>query len=213
MPEPPEHEEAFPRLPRELFALVQAAGERRSVAAGDVLTRSGEVVPEFYVVASGALEGYADYGSPTERLVGEIGERGFWGGTNLMAGQPAYVTTVAPEDSELIVLSTDQLRGMISANQEWAIWSWAHSSHAALFWSGWGWVCSSSARACRPARGCCARSAPATAGRPRGAADPERYQRRSGIKLSLLDLPFLPEEMRDLLPGGDPVAVRLDTSL
>jgi NAD+ kinase len=32
--------------------------------------------------------------------------------------------------------------------------------------------------------------------------DPERYRRRSGVKLSLLDLPFLPEEMRDLLPGG-----------
>ena len=29
--------------------------------------------------------------------------------------------------------------------------------------------------------------------------DPERYQRRSGVKLSLLDLPFLPDEMRDLL--------------
>jgi NAD+ kinase len=32
--------------------------------------------------------------------------------------------------------------------------------------------------------------------------DPERYRRRSGVKLSLLDLPFLPEEMRDLLPAG-----------
>jgi NAD+ kinase len=41
--------------------------------------------------------------------------------------------------------------------------------------------------------------------------DPERYQRRSGIKLSLLDLPFLPEEMRDLLPDHDPVALTLDT--
>jgi NAD+ kinase len=36
--------------------------------------------------------------------------------------------------------------------------------------------------------------------------DPERYQRRSGVKLSLLDLPFLPEEMRDLLPVGDAAA-------
>jgi NAD+ kinase len=36
--------------------------------------------------------------------------------------------------------------------------------------------------------------------------DPDRYQRRSGVKLSLLDLPFLPEEMRDVLPGADPVA-------
>src|SRR3954471_24882791 len=40
--------------------------------------------------------------------------------------------------------------------------------------------------------------------------DPERYQRRSGVKLSLMDLPFLPEEMRDVLPGGDPVALSLD---
>jgi NAD+ kinase len=31
--------------------------------------------------------------------------------------------------------------------------------------------------------------------------DPERYQRRSEVKLSLLDLPFLPEEMQDALPG------------
>ena len=35
--------------------------------------------------------------------------------------------------------------------------------------------------------------------------DPERYQRQSNVKLSLLDLPFLPEEMRDVLPGA-PVA-------
>jgi NAD+ kinase len=37
--------------------------------------------------------------------------------------------------------------------------------------------------------------------------DPERYQRRAAFKLSLLDLPFLPDEMRDVLPGGDPVAL------
>jgi NAD+ kinase len=32
--------------------------------------------------------------------------------------------------------------------------------------------------------------------------DPDRYQRRSAFKLSVLDLPFLPEEMRDVLPAG-----------
>jgi NAD+ kinase len=40
--------------------------------------------------------------------------------------------------------------------------------------------------------------------------DPERYQRRSEIKLSLLDLPFLPGEMHDLLPAGRPVSLTLD---
>jgi NAD+ kinase len=34
--------------------------------------------------------------------------------------------------------------------------------------------------------------------------DPQHYQRRSGVKLSLLDLPFLPEETRDLLPTAIP---------
>ena len=41
--------------------------------------------------------------------------------------------------------------------------------------------------------------------------DPERYQRRAEVKLSLMDLPFLPEEMRELLPDGDPVALTLDS--
>jgi len=34
--------------------------------------------------------------------------------------------------------------------------------------------------------------------------DPVRYQQRSRVKLSLLDLPFLPEEMRDALPTAIP---------
>jgi NAD+ kinase len=34
--------------------------------------------------------------------------------------------------------------------------------------------------------------------------DSERYARRNQVKLSLLDLPFLPDEMRDLIPGGRP---------
>jgi NAD+ kinase len=32
--------------------------------------------------------------------------------------------------------------------------------------------------------------------------DPERYQRRAEVKLSLLDLPFLPDEMHDALPSA-----------
>lgn len=31
--------------------------------------------------------------------------------------------------------------------------------------------------------------------------DPDRFQRRNQVKLSLLDLPFLPEELRELAPG------------
>jgi NAD+ kinase len=34
--------------------------------------------------------------------------------------------------------------------------------------------------------------------------DPERYARRTQVKLSLLDLPYLPDEMQDLLPPDRP---------
>jgi NAD+ kinase len=37
--------------------------------------------------------------------------------------------------------------------------------------------------------------------------DADRYQRRSAIKLSLMDLPFLPDEMRDLAPATDAVSL------
>jgi NAD+ kinase len=33
--------------------------------------------------------------------------------------------------------------------------------------------------------------------------DPERHQRRSQVKLSLMDLPYLPDEMLDLVPGAE----------
>ena len=34
--------------------------------------------------------------------------------------------------------------------------------------------------------------------------DVDRFQRRNQVKLSLLDLPFLPEDVRDLAPGPKP---------
>jgi thioredoxin reductase (NADPH) len=113
-----EHEEAFPRLSRDLLAVLEAAGERRTLTKGEVLSRAGEVAREFCVVIRGSLAGYEDHGSTTERLIRVIGRGRFWGGTNLLTGQPAYLTTVAPEDSEVIVLSIDQLRGVIAANQQ-----------------------------------------------------------------------------------------------
>jgi thioredoxin reductase len=44
-----EHEEAFPRLTRDLLAVLAAAGERRMLTNGEVLSRAGEVAREFCV--------------------------------------------------------------------------------------------------------------------------------------------------------------------
>ena len=74
-----EHEEAFPRLSGELLAVVDAAGARRALVAGEVVHRAGEVSREFYVIVRGLLAGYEDYGRGTERLIAVLGERRFWG--------------------------------------------------------------------------------------------------------------------------------------
>jgi hypothetical protein len=58
-----EPEEAFARLTRELLAVLEAAGERRTVTAGEVLSRAGGVAREFCVVIRGSLAGYEDHRS------------------------------------------------------------------------------------------------------------------------------------------------------
>ena len=70
------------------------------------------------MVIRGSLAGYDDHGSTSERLIRVIGPGRFWGGTNLLTGQPAYLTTVARMTSEVIVLTVDQLREVIAANQQ-----------------------------------------------------------------------------------------------
>ena len=53
-----EHEEAFPRLTRDLLAVLDAAGERGTFTEGEVLSRAGEVTRAFCVVIPGSLAGY-----------------------------------------------------------------------------------------------------------------------------------------------------------
>lgn len=86
--DPLDHEEVFPRLTGELLALVDAAGERRVLAEGEVLDHAGEVSRELYVVVRGSIAAYEDYGSATQRLIRVIGPGRFWGGTTSSPDSP-----------------------------------------------------------------------------------------------------------------------------
>ena len=46
------------------------------------------------------------------------GERRFVGELSLVTGQPAYFTAVVQEAGEAIVLSRDELKAVVSANQQ-----------------------------------------------------------------------------------------------
>ena len=70
------------------------------------------------MVIRGSLAGYEDHGATTERLIRVIGRGTLLGPDESRDGAARYLTTVAPEDSEVIVLSIDQLRGVIAANHQ-----------------------------------------------------------------------------------------------
>jgi thioredoxin reductase (NADPH) len=109
---------AFPRLGEEVLGVLAAAGERRAMVAGEILFRAGDPASDFFVVLEGAVAVVDGYGLPTERVIGVHGEKRFVGELNLVTGQPAYLTAVVQQPGEAIALSREQLRDVVSANQQ-----------------------------------------------------------------------------------------------
>jgi thioredoxin reductase (NADPH) len=116
--DPFDRDVAFPRLSDELLAVLDAAGERRPIADGEILFHAGERQSEFFVVMRGRVAVIDGYGSAAERVVGVHGDLRFVGELSLMTGQPAYLTAVVQEAGEAIVLSREELQAAISASQQ-----------------------------------------------------------------------------------------------
>jgi thioredoxin reductase (NADPH) len=108
---------AFPRLGDELVDVLDAAGERRPLAMGELLFETGDRCSQFFVILSGRVAIVDGYGSPDERVLGVHGDGRFAGELSLMTGEPTYTTAVVREPGEAIVLSRDELRRLIGANQ------------------------------------------------------------------------------------------------
>jgi thioredoxin reductase (NADPH) len=110
-------DDAFPRLGEDLLTVLDAAGRRRRLEDGEILYRAGDCFSEFFVPLSGGIALVDAFGSPSERTLGVVDRRRFVGELNLMTGQPAYLTGRVCEAGEAIVLSRDQLKVVIAANQ------------------------------------------------------------------------------------------------
>jgi thioredoxin reductase (NADPH) len=109
---------AFPRLSAELVAVLDAAGERRSLVAGEILFRTGDRASDFFVVLRGRVAVIDAFGSAAERVIGVHEGLRFVGELSLMTGEPAYHTAVVRAGGEAIVLSRDALSVVISADQQ-----------------------------------------------------------------------------------------------
>jgi thioredoxin reductase (NADPH) len=112
--ETPDHDGAFPRLSDDQIARLEAQGERRATAAGEVLFEEGEEGYDFYVVLQGMVAVVDDYGGAEERLIAVHGPGRFLGELGLLTGQAAFFTAVVREPGEVLVTEVDRVRALIN---------------------------------------------------------------------------------------------------
>ncbi|MFE6486293.1 FAD-dependent oxidoreductase [Streptomyces sp. NPDC057757] len=112
--ETPDIHGAYPRLSDDRTAGLARHGRRRAVQAGDVLIREGEPCETFYIVLKGSVAIVEGYGTPGERLLRVHGPGRFIGELGLLNEQVAFYTAVVRDPGEILALSMDQLRDLVT---------------------------------------------------------------------------------------------------
>jgi thioredoxin reductase (NADPH) len=108
---------AFPRLTEDQLAILDRAGERRTLVPGDILFRPGDHY-DFFALVHGRVAIVDDYGSPQESVVGVHGDSRFLGELSLITGEPAFLTAVVRAPGEAIVVRRDALHALVGVNQQ-----------------------------------------------------------------------------------------------
>ncbi|HEY4868878.1 MAG TPA: FAD-dependent oxidoreductase [Candidatus Dormibacteraeota bacterium] len=91
---------------------LRQAGSERTVAAGEVLFRPGDIY-DFVAIVDGRIAVIEDIGGRHERVVAERGPGGFIGEVGMLSRQPFPFTCVAREASHVIEVPVDELRRII----------------------------------------------------------------------------------------------------
>ncbi|MET7746108.1 FAD-dependent oxidoreductase [Streptomyces sp. NPDC005385] len=112
--ETPDIHGAYPRLTEDQTARLAEQGQRRNTAPNEVLIQEGERCETFFVVLSGTVAVVEDYGTPEECVLRVHGPGRFIGELGLLHGQVAFYTAVAREPGQVLAVSLDQLRHLVS---------------------------------------------------------------------------------------------------
>jgi thioredoxin reductase (NADPH) len=116
--ETPDRWGAYPRLTPQQLSLLDQAGTRRVVRAGDVLVREGDRDRDFLVVLAGTVGVVDGYGTPQERTIRVHGPGRFLDEIGLLTGQPAFVSMVALQDGEILAVPLARLRDLVSRDPQ-----------------------------------------------------------------------------------------------
>jgi len=109
--------QTFPTLSAAQISRVRAAGKVRPVAHGEILFEPGQTNISFYVLLSGAME-IVQPGIDGERQVAKHDPGEFTGELNMVSGRRSLVLGRITKPGEIIELSTEQFRGLISRDAE-----------------------------------------------------------------------------------------------
>jgi thioredoxin reductase (NADPH) len=104
---------AAPTLNNQQLAVLAEFGQRRTVAAGDVLYAEGDATYDFYVVLSGAVDIIGTFDGVEEVLVTHTAKR-FLGELNLLTGQRVYLTARVAQSGEVLAIPLGELRRVIA---------------------------------------------------------------------------------------------------
>ncbi|RKS67869.1 thioredoxin reductase (NADPH) [Motilibacter peucedani] len=108
---------AFPRLDDAQVRALDAVGERRPIARGDVLIAEGDREQAFYVVHSGRVAVAEAFGTPAQRVVRVHGAGRFLGELGVLTQQPAFFTTVVVDPGEVVAVEVDRLRALVARDR------------------------------------------------------------------------------------------------
>jgi thioredoxin reductase (NADPH) len=102
----------FPVFPPEVLEELSEFGERRELAAGDVLYRAGESTRDFYVVIEGEVEVVRD--DESQQLVVAYTAGQFIGELSLLTGQRTFLTARSTGRGTALVIPQDSFRRLMA---------------------------------------------------------------------------------------------------
>ena len=110
---------AWPELDARTLAELEAVGEVRTVAAGDILYRAGDPTPDFIVVLEGEAQ-IVRIDDTGEVVVATHGEHRFLGELNLLTGQRAYLTARISKPGRVLVVPLATFRQLMSTKPDFS---------------------------------------------------------------------------------------------
>ena len=109
------NETAWPELSDEQIAELTPFGTERTVKAGDVLYRAGDMDYDFFVVLEGEVAILRANAGKDDAPLARHGRHRFLGELNMLTGQRVYVTARVVQAGRVLVLEREQLQHVMSS--------------------------------------------------------------------------------------------------